>query len=144
MKKVRIRSFSGPYFSAFGLNTDQKNSEYGHFSRNIPDQKFRKVLLLPSTLKFSYLVLWKTRILGKPVFLWDITVFIVLVFLTWSERTQLTFTCLKSTAATLKLCSKLTIKTAKRRQWLHSVAFIVNFEYITHFFLVFLLLTLNK
>ena len=29
---VRIRSFSGPYFSAFGLNTDQKNSEYGHFS----------------------------------------------------------------------------------------------------------------
>ena len=30
----RIRSFSGPYFLAFGLNTDQKNSEYGHFSRS--------------------------------------------------------------------------------------------------------------
>ena len=46
MKSVRIRSFSGPYFPAFALNTerygifpcsiqiweniDQKNSEYGH------------------------------------------------------------------------------------------------------------------
>ena len=25
---------SGPYISAFGLNTDQKNSEYGHFLRS--------------------------------------------------------------------------------------------------------------
>ena len=52
MKSVQIRNFSGPYFPAFGLNTekyrrntsylsvlcpnaDQKNSEYGHFSRNV-------------------------------------------------------------------------------------------------------------
>ena len=34
VKRVRIRSFSGPYFPAFGPNTDQKNSEYGHFSRS--------------------------------------------------------------------------------------------------------------
>ena len=45
MKSVRIQSFSGPYFPAFGLNTspylvrirentDQQNSEYGHFSRS--------------------------------------------------------------------------------------------------------------
>ena len=42
-ESVRIRSFSGPYFPAFGLNTerygmrentDQKNSDYGHFSRS--------------------------------------------------------------------------------------------------------------
>ena len=31
---VRIRSFSGPYFPAFELNADQKNSKYGHFSRS--------------------------------------------------------------------------------------------------------------
>ena len=31
-KKCRIWSCSGPYFPAFGLNTDQNNSEYGHFS----------------------------------------------------------------------------------------------------------------
>ena len=31
VKSVRIWSFSGPYVPAFGLNTDQKNSEYGHF-----------------------------------------------------------------------------------------------------------------
>ena len=34
VKKVPIRSFSSPYFPAFELNTDQKNSEYGHFSRS--------------------------------------------------------------------------------------------------------------
>ena len=47
MKSVRVRSFSGPYIPAFGLNTerypysvrlrekkDQKNSEYGNFSRS--------------------------------------------------------------------------------------------------------------
>ena len=42
VKSARIRSFSGPHFPTFGLNTgrysvrmrentDQKNSEYGHF-----------------------------------------------------------------------------------------------------------------
>ena len=27
-------SFSGPYFPAIGMNTDQNNSKYGHFSRS--------------------------------------------------------------------------------------------------------------
>ena len=46
VKSVRISSFSGPYFPAFGLrispywvhmreNMDQNNSEYGHFSRSV-------------------------------------------------------------------------------------------------------------
>ena len=34
MKSVRIQSFSGPYIPEVGLNTDQKNSEYGHFSHS--------------------------------------------------------------------------------------------------------------
>ena len=45
VKSVRIRSYSGPYFPAFGRNTeryfvrmrentDQNNSEYGHFLRS--------------------------------------------------------------------------------------------------------------
>ena len=39
VKIVRIRIFSGPYFSVFSQmweNMDQKNSEYGHFSRRDP------------------------------------------------------------------------------------------------------------
>ena len=42
VKNVRIRSYSGPHFPAFGLNTeqntDQNNSEYGHVlhSLNVP------------------------------------------------------------------------------------------------------------
>ena len=35
MRGVRIRSFSGPYFPVFRLNTDQKNSKYGHFSGSV-------------------------------------------------------------------------------------------------------------
>ena len=34
------------------------------------------------------------------------------------------------------MCSKLTIKTPERRQWLGSGVFIVNFEHISHLVLV--------
>ena len=30
-EKCQYSEFSGPYFSPFGLNTDQKNSQYGLF-----------------------------------------------------------------------------------------------------------------
>ena len=43
---------------------------------------------------------------------------------------------------TCKICSKLTIKTPERRHWRRSGVFIVDFEHISHFFLVFLLLTM--
>ena len=33
VKSVCIRSYSGPYLPVFGLNTEQNNSEYGHFLR---------------------------------------------------------------------------------------------------------------
>ena len=31
---IRIRSYSGPHFPAFRLNTDQNNFEYEHFLRS--------------------------------------------------------------------------------------------------------------
>ena len=43
-----------------------------------------------------------------------------------------------------EICSKLTINAPERHQQLRSGVFIVNFEHILLFFLVFLLLTLNK
>ena len=43
-----------------------------------------------------------------------------------------------------EICLKLTIKTPERRPSPHSDIFIVNSEHILHFFLVFLLLTLNN
>ena len=68
VKSVRIRSFSGPYFPAFGLNTErysvlcispysvrmrenteQKNSEYGHFSRSNYFNHYQKGQLQSST-----------------------------------------------------------------------------------------------
>ena len=49
----------------------------------------------------------------------------------------------KNTRARLEICSQLPIKTPERRQWRRSGVFIVNFEYILHLVLVFLMLTLN-
>ena len=43
-----------------------------------------------------------------------------------------------------EISSKSTIKTPERRRWRRSSVFIVNFEHISHLFLVFILLTLNK
>ena len=50
----------------------------------------------------------------------------------------------RSTTKRCEIYSKLPINTPERLQWRHSNIFIVNFEHISHLFLVFLLLTWNK
>ena len=55
----------------------------------------------------------------------------------------------RNTRTMFKLCSKLTITTKERRHWRRrywrrSFVFIVNFEQISHYVLVFLLLILKK
>ena len=50
----------------------------------------------------------------------------------------------KNTSKRCEICSKLTLKTPEWCQWHRSGVFIINFEYLSHLFLVFLLLTLNK
>ena len=47
MKIVRVWSYSGLYYPEFGLNTDQKNSEYGHVLRSALLQTFywRKLII---------------------------------------------------------------------------------------------------
>ena len=58
-KKCRIRSYSGPYFPAFGLNTDQNNSEYGHFlgsaeySSDNPESRNKRINKLIKTDKMN-------------------------------------------------------------------------------------------
>ena len=49
----------------------------------------------------------------------------------------------RNTRKRSEICSVLTIKTPERHQLRRSGVFIVNFEHISHLFLVFLLLTLN-
>ena len=43
VKNVRILSFSGPYSVRMRENTDQENSEYGHFSRSEESRFLRKI-----------------------------------------------------------------------------------------------------
>ena len=49
----------------------------------------------------------------------------------------------RDTRTRFEICSKLTMKTLERRHWRRSGVFIVNFEYISHPVLAFLLLTFN-
>ena len=42
-----------------------------------------------------------------------------------------------------EICSNVAKKTPEKRQWRRSGAVIFNFEYISYYVLVFLLLTLN-
>ena len=50
----------------------------------------------------------------------------------------------RNTRKGYEICSKLTIQTPELRQRCCSDAFVVNSKHISHLFLVFLLLTLNK
>ena len=47
----------------------------------------------------------------------------------------------RNTRKNFEICSNLSVKAS---EWRRSGVFIVNFEHISHLFLVFLLLTLNK
>ena len=49
----------------------------------------------------------------------------------------------RNTRNRFDICLKLPIKIPERRHWPHSGIFIINFQQISHLFLVFLLLTLN-
>ena len=50
----------------------------------------------------------------------------------------------RNTRSRCEICSKLTTKIPERCQWHRSGNFIINFEHISHFVLVFLLLTLSS
>ena len=65
-ERVRIRSYSGPYFPAFGLNTETysvfsanegkyepEKSEYGYFSRNESSQLILHYALPENNCKFE-------------------------------------------------------------------------------------------
>ena len=66
-----------------------------------------------------------------------------------STDSQLTFTCSNPAKGKIEkseiceICSKSTIK-SQERHWCRSGDFVVNFEHISHFFLLYLLLILNK
>ena len=50
----------------------------------------------------------------------------------------------RNTRTRCKICSKLTVNAPEQRHWRYSGVFIVNFQHISHFALVFLLLTFSQ
>ena len=51
---------------------------------------------------------------------------------------------IRNTRTQCEICSKLEIKTPERCHWRRSGVFIVNFDHMSHLFLVFLLAILSK
>ena len=108
-------------------NKYQKNSEYGHFSHSAA-----------SLINWGQKI-WINIILNKYSSL-------------LTERGSSFFHAIPACIYLFKfenrkwcvICSKLNIKTSEWCPWRQFDVFIVNFEYISHLFLVFLLFTLNK
>ena len=131
VKIVRIRSFSGPYFPAFGLKTERCGVSL-RIQSECAKMQTRKT---PNTDTFH-----AVSVHFRPVFS-SVSI--------RSRRTDPTIIYLfkvnnRSTRKRYEICLKLTIKATKRHHWRPSGVFIVNFEHISHLFLVFLLLTLTK
>ena len=64
MKSVCIRNFSGQYLFQRRENTDRKNSEYGHFSRNVIHLVGKETAKWPPSSHFNSIwgsmrVFWK-------------------------------------------------------------------------------------
>ena len=91
VKSVPIQSYSGPYFPALVLrispysvrmleNTDQKNSEYGHFSRSAESQRFfyvfrgyrKRLLVWNGLIEINY---FSIAIMKMLCFLWHLPKF---------------------------------------------------------------------
>ena len=98
---------------------------------------FEKRIIFCENSKWFYGYLMTTQILvqGKNVNKLPSSQLINICLLKVSNR---------NTRKMRKICSKWTVKTPDRHHRRHSDVFIVNFEHISHCFLVFLLLTLNK
>ena len=64
VKSVRVLNFSGPYSVQMWENTDQKNSEYGHFSCN--DRLFYQHLLRKLEILYSKCCIAKLKAQTVP------------------------------------------------------------------------------
>ena len=62
LKSVRIRSYSGPYFPSFELNTNENNSEYGHFLCSV-SELFSSDVSLRGQYKYIAFIIFLFRIL---------------------------------------------------------------------------------
>ena len=56
MKSVRIQSFSGPYSVQMCEKTDQKNPEYGHFSRSLYETAYILIKLQTSVITDTVII----------------------------------------------------------------------------------------
>ena len=137
VKSVCIRSYSGPHFPVFGLNTeryrvcgkmrenaDHDNSEYGHLSRSavLPLWWVRTAMLRPFTVEFF----WKFR---RVAFCFS-----------WFCQVQLTLFC---TVATWRLFLWFSL-TRRRRPLIHKYFHSITIAYLNSGISIIVLFTQEK
>ena len=85
-----------------------------------------------------------TKFGGNACIIWVVC----LIKYVWASKSPAGIYLLKVNIRNIRtrceICSKLTIKTPEQRQRCRSGVLIDNFEHVSHFVLVFLLLTLNR
>ena len=97
MKSVRIQSFCGPYFPAFGLNTER----YGEIRR---DTEYLPVFILnagkygPEKLRIRTLFT-QCYLLVNAIYIWQLC-----LFMTYIRNQDLCFTKYQETVAYLEFC----------------------------------------
>ena len=79
-KSVRNWSFSGPYFPAFGLDVDQKNSEYGHLGLGFLGLTVFFMSKYESDIKYYFDVIIRTLCVSIAMHVLSITFFVISFF----------------------------------------------------------------
>ena len=80
VKSVRNWSFSGPYFPAFGLDVDQKNSEYGHLGLGFLGLTVFFMSKYESDIKNYFDVIIRTLCVSIAMHVLSITFFVISFF----------------------------------------------------------------
>ena len=138
VKSVRIQNFSGLYFPAFGLNTERYSVSLRIQSEcwKIWTRKTLWIWTLFTQCKTTFFKYsfgdWWLSLYSKPTVESCFGKYPVNIYLLKINNRNTRKRCQK--------CLKLTIKTPERRHWYRFGVFIVNFEHISHLFVVSLLL----
>ena len=94
--------------------------------------------MAPSDIYLVYRSLWTIQQIGLVFLLLTLNRYLPIGFEYWTANFPPNIYQFKvnnrNTRKKCEICSKLTIKTPKRRHWHRSGVFVVNFEHISHLF----------
>ena len=119
LRRERVKRICANYLTSVPLNSSENLWYLDDFKGN------GSFLILSNALNITSKIWWQTF---NGISLQKISFYRTNIYLFKVNN--------RNTRKRCNTCSKLTTKTAERRQWPRSSAFIVNFEHISHLFLL--------